>query len=96
MITQPEATGGAVPQAQAIGQGKNTLPADQMDALRNDPEIAQAVEMVLGKKIDMKMIPDDILMNIAGMVHKLGVQGAVKQFVSKIPPQILKQLKASV
>lgn len=89
----PEARG-AVPQDQA-GQSPK-LPPEQMDALRQDPEISQAVEMVLGKKIDLKLIPDNLLVNIAGMVHKLGVQGAVSEFTKKMDPQMLQQLKASV
>lgn len=89
---------GAVPQAQAQAQSGQTpnLPPEQINALRQDPEIQQAVQMVLGKKIDMSLIPDNIMINIAGMVHKLGVQGAVKEFTSKMDPQILQQLRSSV
>lgn len=89
----PEAMGGAVPQSQAMGGQSPKLTPEQMASLRQDPDISQAVEMVLGKKIDLKMIPDDLLVNIAGMVHKLGVQGAVQEFTKKVPPQVLQQLK---
>lgn len=96
----PEAMGGAVPQDQAPqgqpAQGGQKLSPEQMDALRKDPEIIQAVSMVLGKEIDMKIVPDEIMMNIAGMVHKLGAEGAAAEFVKKIPPQILQQLKSGV
>lgn len=95
-MMNPNAIGAAPAQGNPQqGQGQ-TLPPEQMAALRKDPEIGQAVAKVLGKPIDLAQIPDNILLNIAGMVHKLGVDGAVSEFTKKMPPQILQQLKASV
>lgn len=92
-----EAMGGAVPQEQAPqgqpAQGGQKLSPEEVDALRKDPEIVQAVSMVMGRPVDMAIIPDELMMNIAGMVHKLGVEGAVSEFTRKMPPQILQQLK---
>lgn len=89
----PREAMGASPQASA---GLKALPPEQMKALRQDPEIQQAVSMVVGKKIDLSQIPDDMMMMIAGMVHKLGVQGAVQKFMSGVKPEQLQQIRGSL
>lgn len=89
---------GAVPQAQAQGQQGQKMTPQDMDFFRNgDPEIKQALELFVGHPMTpemMKNIPDQMLVQIAGMVHKLGVQGAVAMAEKTIPPQVKAQLKA--
>lgn len=95
MITQPEATGGAVPQEQAMAGKSNLpkLPPDQMNALRNDPEIKATIEKFLGRPFEMSKLPDDMLMTIAGMIHKLGPDGAIAEFKRLVPPQELAKMR---
>ena len=96
-MVNPNAVGGAVPaQGNPMSRPAPKLPPQQMAALRKDPEIAQAVSLYIGKPVPLTVIPDNLLMEIAGMVHKLGVQGAVQEFSRKIPPQVQAQIKARV
>ena len=81
----------APPQA----SGGQQLTPDEIQALRQDPEIAQAVSLFMGRPIDPSEIPEELLANIAGMVHKLGVEGAVAEFQRIIPPEVLQQLRGA-
>lgn len=83
---------GAVPQGQAQNP-KAPLSPDQLKILRSDPEIQQAIEMFVGRPVPMESVPDDLLKEIAGMVHKLGVQGAVQMAQKMLPPEVQQQLK---
>lgn len=90
-----ESMGGAVPQAQAMqgpAQGQKLSP-EEMDALRNDPEIVQGIAKFIGRPVDMRKIPDDMLITIAGMVHKLGVDGAIAEFRRLVPPEQLQKMR---
>lgn len=99
-----ESMGGAVPQSgvnpqmqrqQAIppAQGQS-LPPWAIDNFRNDPEIREAISMVIGGEFDMSKIPDDVMIGIAGLVQTMGVRGAVDAFLEKAGPQVLQQLKS--
>lgn len=99
-IMPQEAMGGAVPQAQAQGQNPSPqgqtpkLPPEQMEALRQDPEIKQAVSKFIGRPVKLESVPDNILIVVAGMVHKLGVDGAIQKFEQMVTPEIKNQLRA--
>ena len=72
------------------------LPPDQIAALRKSPNVVAAVAKFIGRPVPMQMVPDNLIVEIAGMVHKLGVDGAVAAFSQKVPPQVQAQLKAAV
>ncbi len=94
-----ESQGGAVPQAgvnpqaqQAPQQGQPLSP-DDLDFFRNDPELIQAVAKFFGRPIDMNKIPDQAMAAIAGMVQKLGVDGAIAEFKKSLPPGALEKMR---
>ena len=91
--TAPAPAPRPAPQAPTAPQG---LPPEEIAALRKDPELAQAVQLFAGHPVPMESIPDNLLMEIAGMVHKLGVQGAVAEFKNKVPPEVQQQLMAGL
>lgn len=94
MNLPPEAMGAAP----AMGNpqiGKTpVLPPDKMAALRKDPEIIQAIAKFAGRPVPLESIPDNLIMEIAGAVHKLGVDGAIAKFKQVIPQQIQAQIMA--
>ena len=63
------------------------LTDEDLDFFRNDPEIKQAVQMFTGRDFPMDQIDDHLLVLIAGMVQKLGVQGAVAEGQRLIPDE---------
>lgn len=95
-MQNPEAIGAVPaqgnPQQPQQGQPGKTLPPEQMAALRKDPEITQAVAQFAGKPIPLERIPDNLLMSIAGAIHKLGVPGAVALFKKSIPPEMQQKI----
>lgn len=96
MIQNPNAIG-AVPANGNPQQGQTPkLNPQQMDALRRDPELIQAVAKFVGRPVPLEKVPDNLLMEIAGMVHKLGVDGAIAKFQQTVPPQIQNKLKAAM
>lgn len=91
----PQAPRGAAPQEQK--QGSGSVSKEAMDFFRNgDPDIKNAIEMFIGRSVDMKNVPDDLLVNIAGMVHKLGVSGAVAMAEKMISDSDKKQLRNQI
>jgi hypothetical protein len=82
--------------AQPPAPGGQQLAPDQVEALRKDPEIVAAVAQFAGRPVPMESIPDNLLMEIAGMVDKLGVEGAVHEFKTKVPPEVQQQLVAGL
>lgn len=84
----PQAPRGAAPQMAKQGAGK----ADP-EILRQSPRVKQALELYLGRPVDMSQVPDNILIEVAGMVAKLGVEGAVAMAQKMIPQDIQRQLK---
>lgn len=87
----PQAPRGSSPQAPA--QGANSLGPKELESLRNSPDVKQAITLFIGKEVPMETVPDEILKEVAGMVHKLGVQGAVAMAEKMLPPEIKQQLK---
>lgn len=97
MITSPDQLGsvpqpGVNPQAHEASQPGNFSP-DDLDYFRNDPEIIAAVTKFLGRDVDMAKIPDDMLITLAGMVQKLGVDGAIAEVKRLIPPDQFQKLR---
>ena len=85
------------PQAQPGQQGNApALSPQELKFLRTDPEIAEAVSKFMGRQVDLSIVPDELLTVIAGMVHKLGVDGAVQEAMQKIPPDIQQQIQSAV
>ena len=68
----------------------------EVEILRNDPEIKQAGSLFLGKEVPLEALPPDLIAGIAGMVERLGVQGAVAEAKSKVSPQDLQALIAAL
>lgn len=94
MIQNPNAIGAAPSHGNPnMGQAPK-LPPDQIEALRKDPELIQAVAKFVGKPIPMEAIPENLLMELAGAVHKLGVDGAVQKMSQVIPLQVKSQIQA--
>lgn len=93
-LINPNQVGGAAP---AMGNPNKTptLPPQAMAKLRQDPEVIAAVTKYVGKPVPLQMVPDNLLLEIAGMVAKLGVDGAVAEFSRKVPQQAQAQLKAA-
>ncbi len=81
---------GAAPQATA--QAGSVSP-QEIQILRNDPDVAKAIELFSGQKPPMDQIPENFLLQVAGMVHKLGVNGAVAMLNKSFPPELLAKLK---
>ena len=95
MIQNPNAIGAAPAPGNPTAPQAQKLPPQAMVALRKSPDIMKAVALFMGRPVPMQSIPDNLLVEIAGMVHKLGVQGAVQKFQQTVPPQVQAQLKAS-
>lgn len=76
-------------------QGGHALSPQDLNFLRTDPEIAAAVAQVMGRQIDLAVVPDELLAVIAGMVHKLGVEGAVAEFQRSVPPELIQQIRSA-
>lgn len=102
MNLSPEQVG-AVPQSgvnplakqapTAPAQGQD-IPPEAIQFFRQDPEIIAAVSKFLGRPVKMDGVPDNILTVVAGMVHKLGVDGAAAEMERIVPPDVAQQLKA--
>lgn len=95
MIRQPNAIGASPAQGNPTQPQTARLPPDQVAVLRKDPEIIKAVSLFIGKPVPLDNVPEPALMELAGMVHKLGVQGTVHMLEQKIPANLKQQLKAA-
>lgn len=99
-IPQP----GVNPQAQPVG-GINSpklpqdprkefgLTDDDLDFFRHDPEVIAVVKQFTGRDFPMAQVDDALLVQIAGAVHKLGVDGAVAEANRIIPPEMKAQIR---
>ena len=94
MNLPPEAIGAAPAQGNPTPPQSPKLSPDQIAALRKDPDILAAVAKFLGRPAPLDQIPEPMLMQLAGAVHKLGVDGAVALMAKVIPPQLQARLKA--
>ena len=87
---------GSVPQSQAMNQ--QGIDPEVINYFRTqDPEIKQAIEMFIGKPVSpeaMNAIPDKEIMMLAGLVQKLGVEGAVQMAEKMIPADMKQKLRA--
>ncbi len=66
---------------------------EDLDFFRNDPEIIETVTKFMGRQIDMAEVPDELLAMLAGMVQKLGVDGAVSEIHRTFPADLIQQIK---
>lgn len=66
---------------------------DDLDYFRHDPEIIAAVRQFTGRDFPMDQIDDALVVQIAGAVQKLGVDGAVSEFDRIVPPEIKAQIR---
>lgn len=99
-IQNPNAIGAAPASGNPVGnpqapqqppQGKSGnkygITPEQMDLFRKDPEIIAVVRGVTGRDFPMAQIDDELLVEIAGAVHKLGVQGAIAKAEQILSPE---------
>ncbi len=86
----PRAVAATAPEAAA------PLSPEEIEGFRSDPEIIEAVSMFLGRPVTLEEVPEELLIQIAGMVEKLGVQGAVQMAQQNMPPDLQAQLRAAV
>lgn len=98
-MPKPQESIGAVPQDQAMQQNKpgNLKPQD-IQGFRQNPRIKQAVEIFLGHPADLTdttLYPDELLVEIAGMVNKLGPQGAADMARKMIPQDVQEKMRAA-
>lgn len=92
MMNNPEAIGAAPAMGNPqMGQTPKLSP-EQIAALKKDPELIQAVTKAFGKPVPLVTLPDNILSELAGAVHKLGVDGASALIQKVIPPQVKAQI----
>jgi len=94
MMQNPNAIGAVPAQGNPNSPQTPKLPPQAMAALRKDPQLIQADTKALGKPVPLDTLPDNILMELAGAVHKLGVDGAAALINKVIPPQIKAQILA--
>ena len=105
-MMNPEAIGavpqaGVNPAANQPQQPQQQAPAggmspEDLKALRTDPELTEAVAKFMGRPVDMAEVPDDMLVVVAGMVHKLGVDGAIAEFERALPPGVAQQIRGAL
>lgn len=87
---------GVNPQAKVAPQGEQQLSPEEINSFRNDPDIVAAVSKFMGRPVTLENVPDDMLVTLAGMVQKLGVDGAVQMAQKMIPPDQQQQLRSAV
>ena len=69
------------------------LTPEHIDEFRKDPEIIEAVRKFTGRDFPMEQIDDVLMIQIAGMVQKLGVDGAVAEAHRIYPPELKAQIR---
>lgn len=96
MIQNPNAIGAAPSTGNPVGnpQSQNTsngntygVTPEQIEYLRKDPEVIAVVRGVTGRDFPMSQIDDALIVQIAGAVHKLGVQGAIEKANQVLSPE---------
>lgn len=109
MMKPPEQVGavpqpGVNPQARPVaGVNPPQLPQDprkqygltdeDLDYFRHDPEVIAVVQQFTGRDFPMEQIDDALLVQIAGAVQKLGVEGAIAEANRIIPPEMKAQIR---
>lgn len=94
---------GAVPQA-GVNPAANNKPQDpraaygltdaDLENLRADKEVAAVFAAVAGQNVPMERVDAQSLAVVAGMVHKLGVDGAVAEINKMLSPEQKASLQA--
>ncbi len=87
MNLPPEAIGAAPAQGNPTPPQSPKFPPDQIAALRKSPNVIAAVHKFTGRDFPMEQIDDQLIVEIAGMVYKLGVDGAVAKAEQLLSPQ---------
>ena len=87
MIQNPNAIGAVPAQGNPSTPQTPKLPPDQIAALRKSPGVIAAVQKFTGRNFPMEQIDDQLIVEIAGLVHKLGVDGAVAKGEQILTPQ---------
>lgn len=100
MMNTPQEAVGAVPQPgvnpaaaqppsapSAPPAGPSGLSEDDLKALRSDPEVVEVFTQVAGVPVPMDQVDPQTLAEVAGMVEKLGVAGAVDKINSLLSPE---------
>ena len=77
---------GAVPQQQAMAGP--AISKEEINNLRKDPQIIKAVQLATGRNFPMDQLDDSLIVQIAAIVHKLGVDGAVAAFKKQAPQDV--------
>ena len=72
---------------QAKAQLKYGMTPEHVAALRKDPEVIAVVRGVTGRDFPMEQIDDELIVEIAGAVAKLGVQGAIQKAEQILSPE---------
>ena len=87
-LINPNQVGGAVPaQGNPMAPQTPKLSPDKIAILRKSPSVIEAVRKFTGRDFPMEQIDDQLIVEIAGLVHKLGVDGAVAKAEQILTPQ---------
>ena len=90
---------GSVPQAGVNPSSVNPQPQssgvtpEELSTLRQDPELIEVFKRLSGEQnVPMDKIPDEVIVNMAGALHKLGVDGLVQKLSAKMNPQVFQEM----
>jgi hypothetical protein len=86
-MMNPEQIGASPAQGNPQMGQTHKLPPDQIAALRKSPNVIAAVHKFTGRDFPMEQIDDQLIVEIAGLVNKLGVDGAVAKAEQLLTPQ---------
>ena len=97
-IQTRESQNGAVPQSgvnpasvappqNAPAQQGLQLPPAAVERFRRNPDVIEAVRQITGRDFPMSQIDDVLMIQIAGAVFTLGVQGAVAEAERILPAE---------
>lgn len=75
-------------------QGGGPLSPEDVEALRGDKEVAEVFRQVAGAEVPMDQVDPQSLAEVAGMVEKLGVDGAVQAINAMLSPEQKASLQA--
>ena len=94
-VPQPGVNPQAAQQPQGLRDPRQEfgLTDDDLDYFRHDPEIIAVVQQVTGREFPMEQVDDALLVQIAGAVQQLGVEGTVAEASRLIPREVMVQLR---
>ena len=101
-MMKPAEAVGSVPQPgvnpaanQPSTAARSDITPEQLATLRNDPELIEVFRRLSGEKdIPMDQIPDEVIINFAGALHKIGIEALVQQLSGKMNPQTFAAMRA--